>query len=191
VKPLFWFVFLAGLGYFLAGFLRRRGDYAIRCRPVLRIRLAETVAVLFYFGVLLVAGWDFPFSPFPAATSWAGLVLTLAGVLLCSWAKVHLKSNLTVTLGIKRDHTLITTGPYARIRHPIYTAFLLQFLGAALVFDSGATLLLLFLPFVAFFYWQSAAEEKLLVEHFGGQYRRYRVTTGRLAPKLLSGGSHG
>jgi protein-S-isoprenylcysteine O-methyltransferase Ste14 len=190
MKILFWCLFVAGLAYFLPGFLQPVSECKLRCRNVGLIRGIETLGVLLYF-VLLLLGEDFPFSPDPRATAPLGVALTLAGVLLNVWARRSLQSNFTVTLGIKQDHELITTGPYAWVRHPIYTGFLLQFLGAALVYDSGATLLFLMLPFFVFFYWQSAEEEKLLVEHFGDAYRRYRVTTGRLLPKLLPGGPHG
>ncbi len=190
MRILFWCATLAGLAHFAASSWGRLASsaYAVRCRPVRAIRLIETLTVLLYLAVILLARRDFPFSPLPAAL---GLVLAVAGVALCVWAKVHLKTNFTVTLGIKEDHALITSGPYALVRHPIYTGFLLQFLGGALLYDSGATLLLLFLPFVAWFYWQSFAEEKLLVDRFGEAYRRYRATTGRLLPRLLKGASHG
>jgi len=190
VRILFWCATLAGLVHFAASSLGRPGSsaYAARCRPVRAIRVAETLIVLLYVAVILLAQWDFPFSPLHVAT---GLALAMAGVALCVWAKVHLKTNFTVTLGIKQDHALITSGPYALIRHPIYTGFLFQLLGGALLYDSGATLLLLFLPFLALFYWQSVAEERLLADHFGDAYRRYRATTGRLLPKLFKGESHG
>ena len=190
MRILFWCATLASLVHFAASSLGRPGSsaYAARCRPVRAIRLAETLIVLLYVAVVPLAGWDFPFSPLPAAI---GLALAVAGVALCVWAKVHLKTNFTVTLGIKQDHALITSGPYALVRHPMYTGFLLQFLGGAVLYDSGATLLLLFLPFAVFFCWQSAAEEKLLVDRFGDAYRRYRLTTGRLLPKFLKGESRG
>jgi protein-S-isoprenylcysteine O-methyltransferase Ste14 len=190
VRILFWCATLAGLAHFAASSLGRPGSpaYAARCRQALAIRLTETLTVLLYLAVVPLAGWDFAFSPLPAAI---GLALAVAGVALCVWAKVHLKTNFTVTLGIKQDHALITSGPYALVRHPIYTGFLLQILGGALLYDSGATLLLLFLPFLAFFYWQSVAEEKLLVDRFGDAYHRYRLTTGRLLPRLRKGESHG
>jgi protein-S-isoprenylcysteine O-methyltransferase len=184
MKILFWCLFLAGLASFAPGFARPvSGGYAARCNNLALIRGIEVLGVVVYFAVLLLLE-DFPFSPFPAASAPVGVAFTLAGVLLNVWARRSLQSNFTVTLGIKKDHALITTGPYGWIRHPIYTGFLLQFLGAALVYDSGATLVFLLLPFCVFFYWQSKEEEKLLVERFGDAYRRYRVTTGRLLPKL-------
>ena len=192
MRILFWCATLGGLAYFLSGFFRRssNGAYAARCRWVRAIRLAEVLTGLAWLTVILIARWDFAFSPWPAGAPVVGVTVAVAGVVLCVWSRLHLRSNFTVTLGVKQDHQLITSGPYALVRHPIYTGFLLQLAGGALVYDSGATLLLL-LPFCAFFYWQSAAEEKLLVDHFGDAYRRYRGTTGRLLPKLLPGGSHG
>jgi protein-S-isoprenylcysteine O-methyltransferase Ste14 len=186
VRVLFWCVTLGGLAYFVPGFYRGGGEYAARCPRMLAIRLAEALAIVIYVAVL-AAGRDFAWAPFPEATAPAGLVLATSGAGLVVWSRRRLQSNFTVTLGVKQDHELVAWGPYAWIRHPMYTGFLLQFAGGALLYNSGITLILLFLPFAAFFWWQSVEEEKLLLDHFGERYRRYRETTGRLLPRLGKG----
>jgi protein-S-isoprenylcysteine O-methyltransferase Ste14 len=193
VRALFWCATLGGLAWFFAGTVRGGNPrtYAVRCRPAARIRAAETAAVLAYITVLLL-GWDFPLTPWPERAAWAGLVLAIAGVALAVWSRRTLQTNFTVTLGIKSDHRLITEGPYRRVRHPIYTGFLMQFAGGALLYNSGVTLVLLALLFCLLFYWQSVEEEKLLEQRFGDAYRRYRMAAGRLLPRLIPGGQpHG
>ncbi len=65
-------------------------------------------------------------------TFWGGVAITLAGLSFAIWARVHLGSNWSRSVTIKKDHDLITTGPYAVARHPIYTGLLAGFLGTAI-----------------------------------------------------------
>src|SRR5580658_4609096 len=60
--------------------------------------------------------WPIGFWPF-----WLGAVVTIAGLLFAIWAREHLGSNWSRSVTIKQGHELITTGPYAVVRHPIYT----------------------------------------------------------------------
>jgi len=184
---LFWLIALAGLVALRWPAGTPGGRMALRCRAIVRIRVTETVWTLGYLAVVLLARWDFALLGSPSAT-WAGVLLAALGSVLVAWAKIHLRGNFSVTLGVREGHQLIATGPYAWIRHPIYTGFLLLFAGGALVHDSGATLVFLFLPFCVLFYWQSWEEEKLLEERFGDEYRRYRAATGRLLPWRASHG---
>ncbi len=92
---------------------------------VIFIRLLETTAVFLYVLVADVLERKFLLGGAESALAgWAGLALTLAGVGLTSWAKVVLRGSFTLSLGIRENHELITAGPYARIRHPIYTGIL-------------------------------------------------------------------
>ena len=54
-----------------------------------------------------------------------GLVLTLAGTGFAIWARVFLGRNWSAIVTIKHDHQMISSGPYALVRHPIYSGFLL------------------------------------------------------------------
>ena len=63
---------------------------------------------------------------------WRGAALTVAGILFAVWAREHLASNWSRSVTIKQGHELITTGPYAVVRHPIYTGSLTGFLGMAI-----------------------------------------------------------
>jgi protein-S-isoprenylcysteine O-methyltransferase Ste14 len=63
---------------------------------------------------------------------WLGAVVLLAGLLFAVWARAHLGRNWSRSVTIKQDHELITSGPYAVVRHPIYTGILTGFLGTAI-----------------------------------------------------------
>src|SRR6201996_2260776 len=63
---------------------------------------------------------------------WLGAAVTLAGLGFAVWARVHLGRNWSRSVTIKQDHELIVTGPYALVRHPIYTGILAGFLGSTL-----------------------------------------------------------
>jgi protein-S-isoprenylcysteine O-methyltransferase Ste14 len=67
---------------------------------------------------LYIQLWPAGFWPF-----WLGAAVTVAGLLFAIWARVHLGRNWSSSVTIKEDHELITSGPYAMARHPIYTAF--------------------------------------------------------------------
>jgi protein-S-isoprenylcysteine O-methyltransferase Ste14 len=62
-----------------------------------------------------------------------GVVLTLAGVLLCVWARVCLGKYWSDKVVLKVDHQLIRNGPYAYLKHPIYSGVLLGIAGTSLV----------------------------------------------------------
>lgn len=181
VKPLFWTLLgLSLVPWFIPRGARRR--VVARNPSVLAIRLVEFAVVAVYVWIVQIREWDYRLP----ALAWPGLALAVAGLILTSAAKLHLRTGFSYSLGVKQDHPLITTGPYARIRHPIYTGILTAMAGAALVFQSGAVLALLAAPFGLCFYWQSVTEEKLLEAHFGDAYGEYRRRAGRFLPRLTA-----
>ena len=155
-------------------------------RQVIWIRLSEFAAIFIYIADVYFWRWNFLLTPWPQVAAIVGLVLALAGVILTVWTKRCLGAFFSTTLGVKRDHQVIQTGPYRWVRHPMYSSLLLVILGGALVYNSGAVIVLLAIPFAGFFYWQSAVEERLLVKHLGEAYLQYRARTGRLVPRLVS-----
>jgi protein-S-isoprenylcysteine O-methyltransferase len=181
-RALFWLVALPGLSPFAV--MRRKGDSVVFWdRRVILIRLLEAAGVGVYLLAAHVCRWNFSLRAGPRA-GMAGLALTVAGVILASWSKIRLGRHFSTTLGVKKNHQLIDSGPYRWMRHPMYTGLLGVLLGGALAYDSGAVLILLFLPFSVFFYWQSMVEEKLLAGHLGRAYREYQAGTGRLLPRI-------
>ena len=111
----------------------------------------------------------------------AGWVLTALGMLFSIWARVSLGRNWSGRVVLKHGQELVSTGPYALVRHPIYTGLLVALAGAT-VYD-GRWRALLGLAFFAIGFWLKAhSEEKLLEREFGEEYRSYRARTPMLIP---------
>ena len=122
--------------------------------------------------------------PWTVALFWAGAALTAAGLLFTVWARVHLGTNWSGTVTLKRGHELITSGPYAYVRHPIYTGLLLAFLGSALARDEWRGVLALAL--VALALWRKLRnEERWMREQFGDAYSAYSQRVAALVPHVL------
>lgn len=121
--------------------------------------------------------------PLPAGLRWMGVGLALCAGLLLTWTFRNLGRNLTDTVVTRKEHTLITAGPYRWVRHPFYCAAALAFLGHSLaaanafLFVTGCTAVLL-LGF------RTRKEEENLIARFGDAYRRYMHRTGRFLPRL-------
>lgn len=119
----------------------------------------------------------------PSAVSYAfGVGCAAAGVALGIWARIVLAGNWSGNVTLKHDHQLVTAGPYRLVRHPIYSAFLLLFLGTAICLAQWRGVLAVALVFGSFYYkWRS--EEYLMTSEFGEQYQRYREKTGAIFPR--------
>jgi protein-S-isoprenylcysteine O-methyltransferase Ste14 len=79
-----------------------------------------------------------------------GAAVTIAGLLFAVWAREHLGSNWSRSVTIKQGHELITSGPYAVVRHPIYTGILTGLLGMAIVIFQVRGFIVFVLIFLAF-----------------------------------------
>ena len=106
------------------------------------------------------------------------------GVAFAIWARRHLGEFWSARVTLKEDHHLIQSGPYARVRHPIYSGLLLAMIGTALFVGEWRAALGVFLVFVG--HWLKARrEESLLATEFGAAYEEYRRRTGSLVPRML------
>ena len=113
----------------------------------------------------------------------AGLVLTILGLAFSAWARDVLGRNWSGRVIIQVDHQLITAGPYAYVRHPLYTGLLTAFAGTTLVSGDYGSLLGLFLA-VSIFRLKASREEQLLEAEFGTGYAIYRAHTGGILPRI-------
>jgi protein-S-isoprenylcysteine O-methyltransferase Ste14 len=112
-----------------------------------------------------------------------GMLLTVAGLGITVWARRHLGQFWSARVTIKEGHELIQSGPYARVRHPIYSGILLALIGTALVIGEWRAVLAVAMVFLAHLD-KARREEKLLAEQFGEAFTRHRERTGALLPKL-------
>lgn len=126
--------------------------------------------------------------PLPVWARWSGAVLLVAGMALGVVALRHLGPNVTPTAVPREDAELVTTGPYSRVRHPLYASGLLTIPGAAFLMANSFVLVVGLLGFAVLMV-RTGREERELVARFGEPYLRYMERTGRLLPRLGRGGS--
>lgn len=134
---------------------------------------------------LLNPDW-LPWLELPLSTPirWLGLPLMSLGAALHLWGAKHLGRNLTVTISTIEGHSLVTTGPFRWVRHPLYTGGMVESLGVCLFLASGivgASALAFWIMIVV----RTPREEALLLESFGADYARYVEQVGRFLPRRL------
>jgi len=123
------------------------------------------------------------FVPTTAALMRVGAAAVWVGLAVAVWARYHLGQYWSSRVTIKEDHQLIRTGPYARLRHPIYTGLSLMAAGTALAIDRWQCLLgggLIVLAFCL----KARKEEAMLAGQFGEAFRDHRRRTGFLLPRV-------
>jgi protein-S-isoprenylcysteine O-methyltransferase Ste14 len=113
----------------------------------------------------------------------AGVLLTWSGVAFAIWARYHLGKFWSATVALREGHQLIRSGPYANIRHPIYTGMLTAVLGTSLAVGRYRALIA-FVVILAAFIAKSRQEEKLLDAQFGQAFEQHRRHTGFFLPRL-------
>ncbi len=112
-----------------------------------------------------------------------GIILVWTGIALAIWARWHLGQYWSGRITIKEDHKLIRTGPYAGLRHPIYSGLDLAVIGSALAIDhwrcvAGVCVIMLG------FWVKAKREEAMLSAQFGEDFEEHRRQTGFLFPRL-------
>jgi protein-S-isoprenylcysteine O-methyltransferase Ste14 len=111
----------------------------------------------------------------------AGAVMLAAGLGFAVWARVHLGRHWSGYVTLKAGHRLIRTGPYAIVRHPIYTGLLLAMLGTAVAVDEVRGVLSVLIVLEAHIR-KLRLEERWLTEEFGGEYDQYKREVKALVP---------
>ena len=149
-------------------------------------RLARMPIWLGY--ILFIVIWAHPFGTVAIRPSAASSALAVAicamGLLVSIWSRRALGSEWSRDVELKQGHKLVKRGPYALVRHPIYTGHLLMGLGTAI----GSGLLVGFAGLALFFvgFWiKLRQEERLLVRIFPEEYPAYRARVRALVPFVL------
>lgn len=131
-----------------------------------------------------VPGLSVRIVPWTPELFWLGVVVTCAGLAFAVWARRTIGRNWSAIVTVKEDHELVTTGPYALVRHPIYTGLLLGFLGWAIAVDRWRGPLAVAIVFVALLR-KYRLEERWMSERFGADYEAYRARVKALVPFLF------
>jgi protein-S-isoprenylcysteine O-methyltransferase Ste14 len=113
-----------------------------------------------------------------------GGIVVMLGLFLGLWARITLGSNWSGSVTFKEHHELIQKGPYARVRHPMYSAFLFMYLGTAMFLGTLGGFIGLPLFFLGCWI-KLQQEESLMMKHFSEQYTEYRKRVKALIPFLI------
>jgi protein-S-isoprenylcysteine O-methyltransferase Ste14 len=127
---------------------------------------------------------DFANYTLPAWAGWLGVVLTAAALFVFWRAHADLGLNWSPTLEIREKHELITRGIYGVIRHPMYASQWLLAIATPLLLQNWIAGFLNLLVFIPFYLLRVKAEEQLMIEKFGKQYRVYMQKVGAVLPKF-------
>jgi len=194
-RAAFW-ILLGGLWAMRVYFIhrmRRAGERPMPDRKTIDregrgLFVGRTVVLFFLMVVLVLYAYDSPwlraFSiSLPDWLRWMGLGLGLVGLGLWTWTQAVLGKEWSPQLQLREQHRLVTNGPYARMRHPMYTAMF--GVGIALALLAANWCFVLFaVAMIAGFVVRAPREERMMLEAFGEEYRVYMQSTGRFFPKL-------
>lgn len=154
-------------------------------------RWVYTVLVVLAFALLNGAGFNHRHEwirrlvlPHHPVVNIVAVALTVLGLILAIWARMVLGTNWSGTVTFKEDHELIQHGPYAFMRHPIYTAILLMFLGSAVAVGSVGGFIGLAILYLSFWI-KYQQEEAFMIEHFGDRYLDYMKRVRAIIPFVI------
>jgi protein-S-isoprenylcysteine O-methyltransferase Ste14 len=111
------------------------------------------------------------------------VAVTAFGLAFAIWARRHLGANWSASVTIKEEHDLVTSGPYALVRHPIYSGLLLALAGTALGVGEWRALLAHAIACFALAR-KLRLEERWMRERFGERYAAYSERVPALIPRL-------
>jgi protein-S-isoprenylcysteine O-methyltransferase len=164
---------------------------ALTVKPAVRKQSAESrifqmiltvgAFVLIFYWRLRLGPLDDILIPQSKTGDTVALVMTGAGIGFAIWARVYLGTNWSGSVTVKKDHTLVRSGPYSVVRHPIYTGLLLAALGGAIAFGRIRGLLGVLLLLVALRV-KLQLEEQFMQEQFRDEYTKYKREVKKLLP---------
>ena len=181
--PAFWAIWI--VGWMLAAIRVKRTQWRERWSSAIWNRAPVLLGtVMLLFPHRLPAALTYRFVPPGPELAAFGTILVFLGLLFAGWARWHLGRNWSSTVTVKQDHSLIRSGPYRFVRHPIYSGMLLALLGTALAIGAAygfiATALVL-----AGFIIKLRLEEARMRETFPAEYDDYSRRTARLIPGVF------
>lgn len=193
-RTAFWILFggLVVMQVYFASRVRQTGERVRADRQAIEregwgyaiVRAISSIALIAFLVLYAInPPWlDVLSVPFPGWLRWLGIALGAVSFILYIWAQATLGKAWSPHLQTRAQHLLITTGPYARIRHPMYLALIGYMTGIALVTANWFFLALLVVSIVVLAL-RIPKEEQMMVEQFGEAYEIYMQRTGSLFPK--------
>jgi protein-S-isoprenylcysteine O-methyltransferase Ste14 len=190
----FWILFAGVLvmRIYFALQVRRAGERVMPDRQAIEREGRAVFTVRVLLGLLLAAwlvvyaiyppGMEMLSIPFPDWLRWVGFALGLASLGLWTWTQVALGKEWSPQLQLRKEHHLVTTGPYVRIRHPLYTAMIGYGISLALV-TANWVFVVFAVAMIAGLFARVPQEEQMMIQGFGEEYKAYMQRTGRFFPK--------
>jgi len=149
-----------------------------------RFFLMIAALVLLGFPGIKLSVLDLRFLPASSWWFWIGFAVNASGLLFSVWGRHYLGRNWSREVTIKKDHELITGGPYSLVRHPIYTGLLTGLLGCALAVGEWRGLVAVGLVLIALLR-KLRLEERWMRLQFGEAYENYSRRVRALVPYLI------
>jgi protein-S-isoprenylcysteine O-methyltransferase Ste14 len=185
-------VFIAGTIAYLGIRVAFKRKLATREKSVRHSTSADMFLVLVVgfaqIGVPLLAWWTplFAFADhaWPASFVWPGAATFLAGLWLFWRSHTDLGTNWSVSLEIGREHRLVTSGVFRRIRHPMYASFFVMAVAQALLLPNGIAAGAAFAAVSLLYAVRKPREEAMMLAHFGAEYEAYMRRSGGVIPRL-------
>lgn len=184
-------IFLIGAG--ISSYYRRRADRETGEKVSPRSEGLPVMIALRVFGLSLwLSVLAYMLNPawmawsqidLPLWLRWTGLGFGVLAILLAYWVFSNLGNNVSPSVATRREHRLVTSGPYRWVRHPLYSMGMLSYLGFAMLSANWVIAVLSIAVFVVLNI-RLPQEEASLIEKFGDEYRQYMQRTGRFLPKL-------
>ncbi|CAO3692612.1 unnamed protein product [Rhizopus stolonifer] len=145
-------------------------------------RGTSRLLIFFYFLAIVVPPFHLFFFNTPSSslpyTLWMGIPLMLAAMALMRWATLTNPFYLC-SMSTTNDHYICTDGPYKTIRHPGYCAFLVGWIGFALMVGNWTVFLVVIVPLACIYILRIQAEEQMMLDRFGVDYQQYMYETYR------------
>lgn len=176
----------------IRGYYSRRAGEPSLSIPTGREGKLSTMLLRFFSGLTLISSLVYAIVPdwmswgaLPMAAwlRWVGAGLAIVTVPLFVWVHHELGKNWSLSVVIKEEHALVTTGPYRWVRHPMYTTFSVWGL-AFFLLSANWIIGTAFLGMCVAAAARAGKEEAILTEEFGDQYHAYMRRTGRFLPPL-------
>lgn len=140
-----------------------------------------------YFGICYLGWGPLPITIPQQIQIWiliVGSLLYFPGMGMVLWGRLTLGKNYFVSTGfgaqLFANQQLVTTGPYAIVRHPMYTGLILASFGSLLIYQTWTTLL--FVCFAPALYFRARREEAALATEYGEQWQKYCQRVPALFP---------
>ena len=164
----------------MKGAIQREGGRGALIVRVIAFFALMAFLVMYILGVKWIDAFLFPL---PAWLRWTGFAVGILSVVFWTWTQVVLDTQWSAQLQLTKGHHLVTTGLYARIRHPLYAAMFGWCVALSLLTANWIFVVMMVLS-IAGTVVRVPKEEQMMIEAFGEEYKAYMNRTGRFFPKL-------